>query len=106
MKTLRSDTKLSPQASAIVLRRVAVVALDDARTRWTAANKDPSVRRVRAAFRSCVLAARALREAAAVLPLEAEQMIEAAKRIEAASKELNAKLARIVEGADPAPSRR
>lgn len=95
-----------PRKHAAILRSVAVRALADARAAWKRASKTPGERLTRAAFRACVFAARALRKAADVHPLEAEQMLEEAGRIDAASRKLNAQLARIVEGADPGPARR
>ncbi len=96
----------NPKTHAAILRKVAVRALEDARVAWTKARKTPGERLTRAAFRACVFAARALRKAADVLPLEAEQMLEEAARIDTAGLELKAKLARIVVGADPGPARR
>lgn len=95
-----------PKKHAAILRSVAVRALADARSAWTKARKVPGERLTRAAFRACVFAARALRKAAAVLPLEAEQMLDEAERIDRAAADLKAKLVRLVVGADPGPARR
>lgn len=102
---------ISAHAHAVILRRVATTAIDDARAAWKKARASPNEKRIRAAFRSCVFAARALRQAAGVLPhhagpmiKEAERphdaglMIEEAERLDAAAAELLAKLVRIVEG--------
>jgi hypothetical protein len=98
---------ISAQAHAAILRRVASTAIDDARAAWRKARASPNEKRIRAAFRSCVFAARALRRAAGVLPHDAPQMIEEAKKLDSAAEELKARLVRIVEGfADPAPASR
>lgn len=96
---------ISPHAHAAILRKVAHTAVEDARAAWKLARKRPNEKRTRAAFRSCVFAARALRRSADTLPRDREQMIEEAERLDAAAEELKAKLVRLVVGADPAPRR-
>lgn len=93
--THRSDTLKSmpsTEADAAILRRVAATALDDSRAAWKEAHERPTAASVRAAFRSCVFAARALRRAAGVLPSEAQAMRDAAGRLDVAAGELKAKL--------------
>ncbi len=96
----------NPKTHAAILRKVALRAVEDARAAWKKARKTPGERLTRSAFRACVFAARALRQAAEVHPLEAAPMLEEAERIDAAGTKLKAQLARIVEGADPGPARR
>lgn len=87
----------STEADAAILRRVALTALDDSRTAWREAHKHPTVANVRAAFRACVLAARALRRASLALPNEAQQMFEEADKVDDAAAELKARLIRMNE---------
>lgn len=50
---------------------------------------------MRAAFRACLLASRALHNAAKVSPAEGAEMLAEAKRIDATADRLKAQLARI-----------
>lgn len=103
----RSDT-VNPVASAhaVILRNVAMKAIEDARAAWIAARDEPSEEHVRDAYRRCLLAARCSRKAADVMPpRRALQLLEEAHRLDVVTKDLSAQLARIVEGADPAPRR-
>ena len=87
----------SADAEAAILRRVAATALDDCRTAWRTARDSPTVEHVRAAFRACIFAARALRRAASVLPSEAPQLFDAADKVDDAAAELKSKLVRMPE---------
>jgi hypothetical protein len=91
----RSDT-LEPVTSSrdnpAILRRVALVALADARYAWKKARGKPDAKRTRAAYCACVFAARALRRAAAVIPREASRLLEQAEAIDEAAANLGAEL--------------
>lgn len=91
---------ISADAHAAILRKVASTAVDDARAAWKMARTSPTETHVRAAFRACVFADRALRSAADALPDEAAQMLEEADRIGAAADKLKGQMVRIVETDD------
>lgn len=91
----RSDMKLSPEAHAVILRRVALTALTDSRKAWRLARKRPTIARVRAAFRACVFAARSLRKASEVLPAEVQEMLAEAERVDRAAATMKARLVRM-----------
>jgi hypothetical protein len=62
------ERKITPEAHAAVLRKVALTALRDARDAQKKARATPTEACVRAAFHACVFAARAARNAAKALP--------------------------------------
>ena len=87
----------SAEVDAAILRRVAATALDDSRAAWRTAHASPTVEHVRAAFRACILAARALRRAAGVLPSEAPQLFDEADKVDDAAAELKSRLVSMPE---------
>lgn len=93
-----------PRESAAILRRVAVMAVRDARAAWMKArpSESPSEATLRKAYRSGVLAARSLRKAAAVSPRDRPAILEEADRVDAAVAELLSRLVRAAEGEIPA----
>lgn len=89
------------EPSESIQRRAAEAATRDARAAWKEARASPNEERARAAFRACVLAARLTRRAADTYPDgdERDRMIDGARQIEASAAELQAQLAKLVEGA-------
>ena len=67
---------VSPEAHALILRKVAFAAVHDARAAWRTARDTPLEAQVRAAFRACVFASRALLRASEVLPDDEDALIE------------------------------
>ena len=67
---------VSPEAHALILRKVAFAAVHDARAAWKTARDSPLEAHVRAAFRACAFAARALLRASKVLPDDEDALIE------------------------------
>ncbi len=96
--------KLSKQANAAILLRVARKTIDEARRAWRRVGEGE--RSLRSAFRACVLAARSARRAAeawaSINARVTRQLLDDAKNIEAAATDLKAKLAAAVVGTDPA----
>lgn len=90
--------QLSADAQAMILRRVAAVTLNDARAAWKKARDAPTEKRVRAAYRACVLASRTLRKAAKVTPDQAADMQAEATRIDVTAGMLQRQLVSIIEG--------
>lgn len=94
----RSDTLgtvSSSRENPVILRRVAIDALADARAAWKKAKGKPNAKRTRAAYHACTLAARALRRAAKVLPREASRMLDQAELIDSIGANLGAELVSI-----------
>jgi hypothetical protein len=91
------NSMISARAHAAILRRVASTTVRDARAAWKRAYSSPTERRVRAAYRACVLASQALRHAAPVAPNEADEMLAEALRIDEIADGLRDQLVRIVE---------
>jgi hypothetical protein len=91
----------SERSNPLILRRVAAHTLRLARAAWKGAIAEPDEKHTREAFRSCVLASKALRSAARATPKEeARRMLSEAKRLDAAAEEMKARLVRVVEGAE------
>jgi hypothetical protein len=88
---------ISAEAHALILRRVALAAVDDARTAWRKAHAEPSEDYIRAAFRACVLATRALRRASSEHPDDEQAMLAEATLLDEAAVGLKARLVRIAE---------
>lgn len=96
---------MSVQAHAAILRKIAAQAVMDARATWKRWRESPDERSTRSAFRACVFAALALRQAAGDRPHhtgrvidppgDAPQMLEEAERIEAAAAGLKAQLVKL-----------
>ena len=94
--TIRHSDTVNPmpqKPSPAIVRRVSVLAVRAARLAWTKAHESPSEATLRHAYRSCVLASRALRKAAAVTPRDAKEILEQAERIDVTAEELKASLA-------------
>lgn len=92
---------MDQQAHVLILRRVASAAVDDARAAWRKTIGPPNEQRVRAAYRACVFAARALHQyatAPGVPKAEAGQVLAQADRLKATAEQLKAKLVRLAEG--------
>ncbi len=93
--------KLSAQANAAILLRVANKTIDLARIAWR--RSGDGERSLRSAFRACVLAARASRRAAEAWlvldPVESRRLSDDAKRLEDAAADMKARLATAVVGA-------
>lgn len=88
----------SERSNPLILRRVALETLRRARAAWKRARAAPDEKHTREAFRSCVLASKALRRAAAAIPREARHMLAEADRLDVAAKAMRDRLVRIVEG--------
>lgn len=99
--TRRSDA-VNPRAHALILRKVADRAVEDARAAWRKVTAKPGERNTRAAYRACVFAARAMRQAAQAAPADvAKAMADEIALLDAAALVLKVKLARLAV-ADPA----
>lgn len=88
---------MSERANPAILRVVAERALDDARAAWRAARAASTEDAVRAAFRGCVFASRALRRAAPFFAGERDSMVATADRADAAASALLHELVAIRE---------
>lgn len=86
------------RSNPLILRRVAAYTLRLARVAWTQAIAKPDEKHLREAFRSCVLASKALRSAAGAIPREARRMRAEADRLDDAAEKMKARLVRVVEG--------
>jgi hypothetical protein len=88
-----------------VLLRVAARAIAEARSAWKRAHGSSDATTLRAAFRACVLAARAARTAAQAYAHDAHEphrlMVEAQK-LDAAAEDLKARLVETVVATDAA----
>lgn len=103
IRPLDTVTKMliSPEAHAAILRGVALTALDDARLARRKAHVSPSEESIRAAFRACVFATRALLRASEHHPDDEMEMIENAMLMGEVAHGLKARLVRlIVEAGD------
>lgn len=89
------------QAHAEILRMVALDALADARAAWRKSKAKPTEANLRAALRSSVLAARALRRASASVENANEEhaMLDKAALLDETSAGLKRQLARLVVSA-------
>lgn len=94
-----------PRENAAILRRVAAMAVRDARVAWKRAHDIPSEIRLRKAYRACLLAARTLRKAAAVSPRDEVRILEQAEAAEAARDDMKAQLDRVTGGEIPATAK-
>lgn len=63
---------------ALILRKIAIASVHEARAAWRRARDEPVEANVRGSYRACVLAARALLRASEVNPDDEEAMIEEA----------------------------
>lgn len=94
-----------PRESVAIVRRVAAMAVRDARVAWKRAHDIPSETRLRKAYRACLLAARTLRKAAAVSSRDQAQILEQAALAEAARDDMKAQLDRVTGGEIPATAK-
>lgn len=97
-----SDTvnSMAGASHALILRRVALETLRRARAAWKTAHATPDEKHTREAFRSCILASRALRSAAKANPKEARRMLAEAKHIDTAAETMKDRLVHIIEGGE------
>lgn len=84
---------------AVILRRVAASAMRDARAAQTAVAKMRSEDNLRAAFRTCLFAARALHRASSEFPDEEDAFIEQAMLMNEIAGGFKLELVRLIEPA-------
>ena len=93
---------ISAEAHAEILRAVAMTTAGDARSAWGKAKASPTQANLRAAFRACVLAARAMRRASTVWPDVELAMIEESLLLDEIAAGLKARLV-LMESWEPDP---